>query len=106
MLRSKHPSDSAFEAWVDDADGGAIDILRTHVVQAGFRAGWIAATNTQEEDVARLQMVRDDLERKYARLQEAARSILWMARAYAEGGGRGGPEMRDYEAAAEVLGED
>jgi hypothetical protein len=38
-------------------------------------------------------------------LREAARSILWMAREYAEGGGRGGPEMQDYEAAAAIIGE-
>jgi uncharacterized coiled-coil DUF342 family protein len=40
------------------------------------------------------------------RLREAARSILWMAKEYAEAGGRGGPEMRDYEAAAEIIDAD
>lgn len=45
-------------------------------------------------------------EKDYARLQQAARSILWMAREYAEGGGRGGPEMRDYEAAAAIIEDD
>lgn len=44
------------------------------------------------------------VEQEYERLQQAARSILWMAREYAEGGGRGGPEMQDYEAAAEIIG--
>lgn len=34
-MRSKHPSDEAFEAWVDGADQ-----LRTHSVQAAFREGW------------------------------------------------------------------
>ena len=46
------------------------------------------------------------VEQEYARLQGAARSILWMAERYAEGGGRGGPEMRDYEAAAAIIGDD
>ena len=43
VLRSKHESDSAYLAWIEDADGGAIDLLRTHVVQAAFRGGWNAA---------------------------------------------------------------
>lgn len=38
-------------------------------------------------------------------LRSAARSILWMAALYAEGGGSNGPEMRDYlEAEAIILG--
>jgi chromosome segregation ATPase len=44
-------------------------------------------------------------EQEYERLQTATRSILWMAEAYAEGGGSGGPEMRDYQIAAEIIGE-
>lgn len=46
------------------------------------------------------------VEREYARLQEAARSILWMAEKWAEGGGSGSQEWIDYEAAAEIIGED
>lgn len=37
---------------------------------------------------------------------EAARSILWMAQAYAEGGGSAGPEMREFLAAISIIGED
>lgn len=38
-----------------------------------------------------------------AEQQEAARSIMWMAEQYAEGGGSQGPEMADYLAAKETL---
>jgi hypothetical protein len=34
-VRSKHPSDEAFESWVDGADQ-----LRTHSIQAAFREAW------------------------------------------------------------------
>jgi hypothetical protein len=54
-MRSKHPSDEAFEAWV----GGA-EQLRTHVVQAAFREGWNArekAPNTLILDTTNAQMV-------------------------------------------------
>lgn len=36
---------------------------------------------------------------------EAAKSLLWMAKNYAEAGGDGRPEMRDYNAAIAVCGE-
>lgn len=43
LMRTKHESDGAYLAWVEDADGGAVDLLQTHVVQAAFRGGWEAA---------------------------------------------------------------
>ena len=46
----------------------------------------------------------DDWPCVYAKL-EAAKSILWMAEKYAEGGGSRGPEMRDYQAAIDIIGE-
>lgn len=42
-MRTKHPSDDAFEAWVDGADQ-----LRTHSVQAAFRQGWNEQTEVAE----------------------------------------------------------
>jgi hypothetical protein len=57
-VRSKHPSDEAFEAWV--TSGGGEDKLRTHVVQAAFREGWNAreqAPNTLILDTTNAQMV-------------------------------------------------
>ncbi len=38
-------------------------------------------------------------------LLTAARSVLWMAEAYAEGGGRSGPEQRDVDAVNDALAE-
>jgi hypothetical protein len=54
-MRTKHQSDAAFESWV----GGA-DQLRTHSVQAAFRAGWEAretAPNTLVLDTTHAQRV-------------------------------------------------
>lgn len=48
----------------------------------------------------------EQLETETRRLRAAARSILWMAEKYAEGGGSNGPEMQDYRAAAEIISED
>lgn len=33
----------------------------------------------------------------------AAQGVLWMAREYAEGGGSGGPEMREFEAVEQTV---
>lgn len=41
----------------------------------------------------------EELERKL----NAALSVMWMAKEHAEAGGSGGPEMRDYRAAEEIL---
>ena len=34
---------------------------------------------------------------------QAAKSILWMAERYAEGGGSNGPEIREYEEAIKII---
>lgn len=61
----------------------------------------MAAGDRDEE-----MMNADETAMEFKRLQEAARSILWMAREYAEAGGRRGPEMQDYEAAAAIIEEE
>lgn len=56
-MRTKHPSDDAFETWVTSGDGE--HLLRTHVVQAAFREGWKArekAPNTLIIDTTHAQM--------------------------------------------------
>lgn len=55
---------------------------------------------------AAVDAVERDLTAEIEQLRSAAKSILWMAREYAEGGGSNGPEMQDYRAAAEIIGED
>lgn len=66
-------------------------------------AGCQAAVDNVKAD---LTAEIERLNGEHKRVVDAARSILWMARAYAEGGGSNGPEMQDYEAAVEIIGED
>lgn len=60
----------------------------------------------------RLSLGTDDIRTMLAEIDalraqvDAARSILWMAQAYAEGGGSNGPEMRELLAAVSIIGED
>lgn len=42
---------------------------------------------------------------RYKRAYEAAKSLLWMAKEYAEAGGSDGPEMRDFEEAQRLISE-
>lgn len=42
---------------------------------------------------------------RYKRAYEAAKTLLWMAEKYAEGGGTHGPEMRDFEEAQRLIAE-
>lgn len=44
-MRSRHPSDAAFEEWVD-----GIERLRTHSIQAAFRQGWNVRGSALEPD--------------------------------------------------------
>src|ERR1051325_1344383 len=67
---------------------GYEDVFRIHQKQCAKRN---SHATLQEEN----RVLREAL--------EAADSILWMAKEYAEGGGSRGPEMRDYTEAEEKV---
>jgi uncharacterized coiled-coil protein SlyX len=57
----------------------------------------------QEDSIVQHKTMLDTLTGEVEQIRSAAKSILWMAREYAEGGGRGGPEMRDYRRAESAI---
>lgn len=62
------------------------------------------------EEVALKRALMESQERLAARVRElethleAAKSLMWMAKEWAEGGGSGGLEMRDYLEVCETMG--
>jgi len=83
-MRSKHPSDSAFEAWV--MDGGGDHLLRTHVVQAGFREGWNAREQHDgEADIRRMREALELIVRGVWTARNSIETIRYTARRALEG---------------------
>jgi hypothetical protein len=70
-VRTKHDSDAEFEVWVDGADS-----LRTHVVQAAFRAGWIAQAISAAPTLAAERSARAAADDRIGALEAALRDIM------------------------------
>ena len=79
VMRTKHPSDPHFLAWVGSGDG--VDKLCTHTVQAAFREGWNAARAF--EPAAENERLREALiliARGTWTAKNSVESIVWTAR--------------------------
>lgn len=55
--------------------------------------------------LAALEAENERLRAGVAQFVEAFDSVSWMAESWADGGGRGGPEMRDYQRAVNLIDE-
>lgn len=85
----------------------ALAVIAAHLRDQGLAECTVAAsggaafrlTRWADELLAGWQAERDALRAAC----EAAQGILWMAEAYAQGGGSHGPEMADYDVAAVAL---
>lgn len=68
VMRTQHPSDEAFIAWVSDGEG--VDKLCTHTVQAGFREGWNAADRDSRAARDKAQALAATLSEDWHRTQK------------------------------------
>lgn len=94
-----HPSDEYdIRIAVEEGEGGSLD------------GKWVAMLVDEIEhysgEKARLTSLLAERDAEVKGLREAleaANGVMWMAEAYAEGGGSRGPEMRDYREAEELV---
>jgi len=77
-----------------DESVGHVDHPATYAVATALNGSYSGAALLSELAAARADA---------AALREAIDNVMWMAYEYAQAGGSGGPEMRDYQALEQVL---
>jgi hypothetical protein len=84
----------------DTESENSVRIAHTNrVVYGGEELVSEAEARANAELIVRAVNAHDDL----VAALKGAESILWMAESYAEAGGSGGPEMREYAPVAEMI---